>query len=189
MIKSMDTKNILFIGTILVLVIFIVGCTQKETKFVCPSGTVVSDESMCPKVEKTQTTPTTNYVQENVVIYQASGVIQQSIISSVLKEVRTPEGGVYGSNIYQGGGIEVTLSASSALSYTILGGEKCVTEGEGTMILKKGSVREGTDTWKPEGVSPNQLCIKIENPGFKDWNNINPVTYNILIKVLQRVKK
>lgn len=47
----MNAKNILFIGTILILFIFVVSCTQKDTKFVCSGGTIVSDEAQCPKTE------------------------------------------------------------------------------------------------------------------------------------------
>ena len=99
----------------LIGIIFLSGCAEKETKFVCPDGSVVSDSSLCPeeKTEVPETKPT--YTQEKVIIYDSSGEIQESQTSAVLKQTDGAS-----SNLYQGGEIELTISASSIFPIFIL---------------------------------------------------------------------
>ena len=54
----MATKLVVLLSTLqLVCVVFVSGCTQSETKYVCPdSTTIVSNVSLCPKTVPTSET-------------------------------------------------------------------------------------------------------------------------------------
>lgn len=176
---------------ITIVFIYINSSSSNETKFVCSDGSIVSSQSLCPKetpeVENSQTQqPQTqqNIVKEKVVIYESLGKIDKSVTSKFEKQMQQPDGGTYWVYQYKGGEIEMTFSASSTIKYQLTMGGNCITN-QGTTILKEGMIKEGVVTWSPTNTLSNEPCIRLENPNFVDWNNINPVTYSLVVRETQ----
>jgi hypothetical protein len=59
----METKAKILIALFLLGVVTVSGCTQQQTKYVCPDGSVVADASQCSKP-----TTTTQTLPENLVL-------------------------------------------------------------------------------------------------------------------------
>ena len=126
------------------------------------------------------------HVAKNVVIYENSGEIKQSETDAILKGTVNNDGSSFSTNMYQGGDIQMNFQASNNINYVLLAGDNCTMEEPGTSILSKGSIQNGVVSWKRSAVLGTvNLCLKIINPNFIDWNNINPINYSVSITETQ----